>query len=166
MIFIRKYIDDLNENYQKVIVNVQYAHINRGNRMIDQNQKIDYRIIDCFIPAEARLDKNKNIIIKYETCHNYDIYTSYSIYNDSNCPLLYDFYKFDLRSTMLMALGILLGYDEADDCLKPFLEYKDEEGKDFYRKWWTLEPLYDSFKNANGEKLKDSKRIKNISCFR
>lgn len=147
--------DDLRYDFQKVIVKVNYAYMKGCNSIMDPNYDVDCRIIDCFIPAEARIDENKNIIIKYKTCHKYDFYTAYYIYDKDNCPELYDFYDFDMKSTMLMALGILLGYDEANDCLKPFLDYTDENGRDVYRKWLSIDPLYDSFRNADGELLKD-----------
>jgi len=166
MKFEAKYIHELTDNFQKVIVKVQYAYIDRYAKMIDPNSEIDYRIIDCYMPAEAKIDENGYIQIMYETVHNYDVYRSYSVYDKDNCPELFDFYKFDLRATLQMALGLLIGYDDSDGCLKPFLDYMDENGKDVYRKWWTIDQLYNSFMNADGELLKDSKEFENVSCFR
>lgn len=170
--FKTKYFHKLTNNYQKVIVKMQYADIKRNsemidpNLMIDPNSEIDYRIIDCYIPAEAKIGDNGYIVIRYETVHNYDLYRSYSIYDKSNCPDLFDFDEFDTRATLLMALGLLVGYDEHDDKLKPFLDYIDEDGKYVYKKWWKLDKLYDSFRNADDELLKDSKEFNNVSCFR
>jgi hypothetical protein len=148
--FTRKQLDKLTDNYQRVVVEVQKAYFR-------DRSSLEYEIIDCYIPAEAKRDESGNIVLMFEKIYDYDVYRAYSVYNTDNCPSLYDFYDFDLRYTLLMSLGVLLGYDKDTDLLKPFVDRYEtiDECKPIYEKWWKIDQLYDVFRNPNGKLLKD-----------
>lgn len=101
-----------------------------------------FRIIKCYIPADAWVNEDGNIIIRYTSYpHGHDPYYTHTIYDKSRYPNLYKFNSVDVRSTLLLALGVLLGYDEESDCLRPFLDHVDEAGKNVYEKWTDIPQL-------------------------
>lgn len=139
------------EYRSKVVVEWKKAWWKSGDKEPGRPVKVQY--IKCYIPADAWKDRDGNVIIRYE-CHptdkdgnvSYDPYFVYEKWDEHDMPNLYDKFSLDTASALLLALGILLGYDEEQGCMRPFLDYEDENGKDVYLKWKDIPQLKDNWR--------------------
>lgn len=105
------------------------------------------KVIKCYVPAYAHKDKD-TIIVCYEhhPKGSYDPYFVEFAYDEDNVPALYEFTSIGIRECLLLALGVLLGYDEVEDCFRPFLDHYDENEKCVYKKWFDIPQLKDNWK--------------------
>ena len=113
-------------------------------RMISMEEQ---RVVNCYVPADVR-KKGDVIILCYEyyPSGSYDPYWVKYAYNKYNCPPLYEFTSIGVRECLSLSAGVLLGYDDKEDCFRPFLDHVDENGKNVFEKWWDIPQLKDNWK--------------------
>ena len=106
------------------------------------------RLIRCFIPADAWRTEDGKVIICYERHPNgsYDPYFVKYCYDENNMPNLYKLYSIGAFQAIQISLGLLMGYDDKDDCYRPFLNHVDDKGKNVYDMWWDIPQLKDKWK--------------------
>ena len=105
------------------------------------------KIYTVYFPAVVWKNDDRMITVEYE--HHptgYDPYLIKYAYCKENMPTLYDLNTFGIREQLSMALGVLYGYDEKDDCLRYFVDYVDDNGKNVPVKWFNIEPFRGQWK--------------------
>lgn len=115
-----------------------------------KNAKTDdkVRYIKCYIPADVWRREDGMVVVCYERYMNgsYDPYLVKTLYDENNMPNVYRFMSIGVRECLLLSVGVLLGYDEKEDCFRPFVDHVDENGKYVYEKWYDIPMLKDNWK--------------------
>lgn len=104
------------------------------------------RLVKCYLPADVWRHENGNVIVRYERHIDHNLYFAYQVYTKDNMPNIYSGMSVGLSEWLLLALGVLLGYDDEEDCLRPFLDYVDENGRNVYVKWTDIPELKENWR--------------------
>ena len=115
-----------------------------------KNAKIDDKVqlIKCYIPADVWRRKDGTVVVCYEHHPNgsYDPYLVKALYDENNMPNVYRFTSIGVKECLLLSIGVLLGYDELEDCFRPFVDHVDEKGEYVYEMWYDIPMLKDNWK--------------------
>ena len=115
-----------------------------------KNAKADDKVqlIKCYIPADVWRREDGTVVVCYERYMNgsHDPYLVKTLYNENNMPNVYRFTSIGVKECLLLAVGVLLGYDEQADCFRPFVDHVDEKGEYVYEMWYDIPQLKDNWK--------------------